>query len=124
MLLDPGATSNFVSDTMVTALGLPVREEEDFYELILANETIVTTARYVQFMMNCGDYKGKIMAKIFPNLHKKCIQGIPWLEYENPIIDWTRRQLTIQRPGCILTLPIVQRRQMKPNIETVNLCAV
>ena len=96
MLLDSGATGNFVSDAIVTTLGLPVREEEDFYELTLADGTVVPTAGYVQFMMNCGDYKGRIMARVFPNLHKECILGIPWLEYENPIIDWTRRQVTIR----------------------------
>ena len=37
--------------------------------------------------MNCGDYKGKIVARVFPNLHKECILGIPWLEYKNPILD-------------------------------------
>ena len=107
MLLDSGATGNFVSDAMVTALGLPVREEEDFHELTLADGTVVPTTGYVQIVMNCGDYKGRIAARVFPNLHKECILGIPWLEYENPIIDWTRRQVMIQRPGCILTLPVV-----------------
>ena len=90
-----GFRRNFVSDAMVTALGLPVREEEDFHELTLADGTIVPTARWVQFVMNCGDYKGRVVARVFPNLHKECILGIPWLEYENPIIDWTRRQVTI-----------------------------
>ena len=58
MLLDSGATSNFVSNAMVTTLGLPVREEEDFHELMSANGTVVPTVGYVKFVMNCGDYKG------------------------------------------------------------------
>ena len=45
------------------------------------------TVGYVQFVMNCRDYKGRIVARVFPNLHKEWILGIPWLEYENPIID-------------------------------------
>ena len=110
MLLDSGATGNFVSDAMVTALGLPVQEEEDLHELTLADGTVVLIVGYVQFVMNCGDYKGRIVAKVFPNLYKECILGIPWLEYENPIIDWTRRQVMIQRPGYILTLPVERRR--------------
>ena len=55
--------------------------------MTLADGTVVSTARYVQFVMKCGDFKGKIVARVFPNLHKECILGIPWLEYENPIID-------------------------------------
>ena len=123
MLLDSSATSNFVSDAMVTALGLPVQEEEDFHDLTLADGTVVLTAGHVQFIMNCGGYKGKIVASVFPNLHKECILGIPWLEYENPIIDWTRRQVMIERPGCILTLLVMRRRQVKPSIETINPCS-
>ena len=69
MLVDSGATGNFVSDAMVTALGLPVQEEEDFHEVTLADGTVVTTAGYVQFVMKCGDFKGKIVARVFPNLH-------------------------------------------------------
>ena len=95
MLLDSGATGSFVSDAIIIALGRPVREEEDFHELTLADGTVVPTAGHVQFVMNCGDYKGRIVARVFPNLHKECILGIPWLEYKNPIIEWTRRQVTI-----------------------------
>ena len=123
MLVDSGATGNFVSYAMVTTLGLPIREEEDFHELTLADGNVVPTIGWVQFVMNCGDYKGRVVARVFPNQHKECILGIPWLEYENPVIDWTRRQVTIQRPGGILTLPVIQKRQMKPSIETVNLCS-
>ena len=47
MLVDSGATGNFVSDAMVTALGLPVREEEDFHELTLADGTVVPTTEWV-----------------------------------------------------------------------------
>ena len=69
---------------MVTALGLQVQEGEDFYELTLADGTVMPTAGYVQFVMNCGDYKGKNLARVFPNLHEEYILGMPWLENETP----------------------------------------
>ena len=75
MLLDSDATGNFVSDAMVTALGLPVREEEDFHELTLADGTVVSTAGYVQFVMKCGDYKGKIVARVFPTYTRNAYWG-------------------------------------------------
>ena len=58
---------------------MQVREDEDFHELTLADGTIMQIARYVQFVMNCGDNKSKIMARVFHNLHKECILGMPWL---------------------------------------------
>ena len=45
------------------------------------------TIGYVQLVLNYGDYKGRIVAKVFPNLQRECILGMPWLEHENPIID-------------------------------------
>ena len=123
ILLDSSAIGNFISDAMATTLELQVQDAEDFYELSFADGIDVPTTGYVLFVMNCGNYKGRIVARVFPNLHKDCILGIPWLEYENPIIDWTRRQVTIQRPSCILTLLVIQKRHMKPSIETVNLCS-
>ena len=47
MLLDSGATGNFISNAMVTALGLQVQEGDDFHELTLADGTVVPTAGYV-----------------------------------------------------------------------------
>ena len=48
MLLDLGATGNFVSDAMATILKLQVQDDEDFHDLTLANGTIMPTAGYVQ----------------------------------------------------------------------------
>ena len=95
MLLDSSATSNFISNAMVAALKMQVYDNEDFHELMLANGTIMPTTGYVQYVMNCGDYNNKIVVAVFPSLHKEHILGMPWLEYENPIIDWTQRQVTI-----------------------------
>ena len=66
MLQDLGATGNFISDAMTTALKLQVQEYEDFHELTLTDGTVMLTTGFVQFMMNCGDYKGKIVSRVFP----------------------------------------------------------
>ena len=121
MLLGSAAIDNFISDAMAIALKLQVQDDEDFHEVTLANGIVMPIAGYVQFVMNCGDYEGKIMTRVFLNLHKKYILGMPWVEYKNPIIDWTQGQVTIKRPSCILTLLVVQRQQVKPSIEAVNL---
>ena len=95
ILLDLAAIGNFILDAMVTVLKMQVYDDEDFHELMSVDGTVMLIAGYAQFMMSCGDYKSKIVARVFPNLHKECILGMPWLEYENPIIDWTQRQVTI-----------------------------
>ena len=108
VLLDSGMMGNFVSDAMATALKLKITSNVNFQDLTLADGSKVWTARYVQFTMNCGVYKGKIIARVFPNLSKECILGMPWLVQENPIIDWKRRQVTIQCLGSVITLPVCE----------------
>ena len=43
MLLDSGATSNFISNTMATTLKMQVYEDEDFHELTLDDGIVVLT---------------------------------------------------------------------------------
>ena len=121
VLLDLGVTGNFISDAMATALKLKTTSDVDFQGLALANESQLWTGGYVQFTMNYGGYKGKIITRVFPNLSKVCILGMPLLVQENPIIDWKQRQVTIQRSGSVITLPVMRRHQVKPIIKTVNL---
>ena len=58
-------------------------------ELKMANGIVVTIEGRVQFVLKCGGYKGEISARVFPNMNKQMILGIPWLSKENPHIDWT-----------------------------------
>ena len=122
VLLDLGTTGNFISDAMATALKLKVTSDVDFQDLMLPDGSQVWAAGYVQFTMNCGGYKGKILARVFPNLSKEYILGMPWLVQENPIIDWKRRKVPIQRLGSVITLLVLRKHQVKPIIETVNFC--
>ena len=52
---------------------------------------------YVQFVLHCGNYKTKVLARVFPNLHEELILGIPWLVQENPTIDWATGRVTIEK---------------------------
>ena len=95
ILLDLAAIGNFILDAMVAVLKMQVYDDEDFHKLMLADGIVILIVGYAQLVMSCGDYKSKIVERVFPNLYKECILGMPWLEYENPIIDWTQRQVTI-----------------------------
>ena len=62
----------------------------------------------------------KITARVFPNLHKEVILGMPWLIQENLAIDWARGQVQIQRQGNVLQLPIHRYEAKTADIEMVN----
>ena len=79
--------------------------EEDFERLTLADGSEVHVQWYVQFVLHCGNYKTKVLARVFPNLHEELILRIPWLVEENPSIDWATGRVTIENNGSAYTLP-------------------
>ena len=87
MLIDSGSIGNYLSTRCQVALDLEVKSEEDFELLMLADGSEVHPQGFVQFVLHCGDYKTKVLARVFPNLHQELILGIPWLAQENPTID-------------------------------------
>ena len=105
MLNGSGSTNNYLSAQCQTALELEVRPEEDFEWLMLADGSEVHAQGYVQFVLHCGNYKTKVLAQVFPNLHEELILGIPWLVQENPTIDWATRRMTFKKNGSAYTLP-------------------
>ena len=105
VLIDSGSTGNYISARCQTELELEVKPERDFERLTLADGTEVHAQGYVQFVLRCGGYCSKILARVFPNLQQKLILGIPWLVKENPTIDWATRQVTVEKNGVSHTLP-------------------
>lgn len=121
VLLDSGATGNFVSTQFVAAIGLSVQPDPEWEEVTLADGSTLKTEGRVQFTMRCGGYKSQILARVFPNLHKEMILGIPWLEQANPHIDWKQRRVIVNHHGCDVVLPLNQKRDNTEDAE-VQLC--
>ena len=87
MLIDLGSTGNYLSAQCQTVLDLEEKPKGDFERLTLADGSEVHAQGYIQFVLHCGNYKAKVLARVFPNLHQELILGIPWLAQENPTID-------------------------------------
>ena len=123
VLLDSGSTGNFISTQFVAAVGLKVQPDPEWEEITLADGSRLKTEGRVQFMLRCGGYKGRILARVFPNLHKEIILGIPWLRQANPAIDWAQRRVTVQHRGCDVVLPLIHKRgDAETTAAEVNLC--
>ena len=102
---------------------LRVVPDAQYEELTMADGSKVKVVGRVQFWLRCGNYKGKIIARVFPNLSKQLILGMPWLVQENPSIDWTAERVKIERNGTVLNLPIVGDHHVEePVIEEINFC--
>ena len=63
---------------------IKIEAEDQSEELKMADGTVVKTEGRVQFVLKCGGYRGQISARVFPNMNKPMILGIPWLSKENP----------------------------------------
>ena len=57
MLIDSGATGNFISDRVVATLELQVEPEDAEEELSLADGSVVKASGYVQFKLQCGKFQ-------------------------------------------------------------------
>ena len=65
-----------------------MKYEEEFERLTLAGGREVHAQGCVYFVLHCGNYKTRILSRVFPNLHEELILGILWLLKENPTINW------------------------------------
>ena len=94
----------------------------EWEEVALANGSRLQTEGRVQFTLRCGNYKERVLARVFPDLHKEIILVIPWLEKANPVIDWTQRRVKVFHRGCNVTLPLIHKRYAETAAIELNLC--
>ena len=95
VLVDSGSTGNYIDARECTARRIKIEAEDQSEELKMADGTVVKTEGRVQFVLKCGGYRGQISARVFPNMNKPMILGIPWLSKENPHIDWTQATMVV-----------------------------
>ena len=89
VLVGSGSTGNYIDARECTARRIKIEAEDQSEELKMADGTVVKTEGRVQFVLKCGGYRGQISTRVFPNMNKPMILGIPWLLKESPHIDWT-----------------------------------
>ena len=80
----------------------------------MADGTMVKTEGRVQFVLKCGGYRGQISARVFPNMNKSMILGIPWLSKENSHIDWTQATMVVNKDHQWISLPLAKPLQSNP----------
>ena len=93
---------------------MKIEAEDRPEELKMADGTVVKTEGRVQFVLKCGGYRGDIFARVFPNMNKQMILGIPWLSKENPHIDWTQPTVVMKKGQHWISLPLAKPQQQNP----------
>ena len=105
---------------MCTAHKVKVEEDPLPDTLTMADGTKTQTEGKVQLRFKCGGYRGTVQAKVFPGLQKPMILGIPWLQKENPHIDWTRGVVTVKQGQKWIELPLATQKKV-PSEELVTM---
>jgi hypothetical protein len=100
VLLDSGASSNFISSRFVEGSNLPVSIVVDGPSVILPDGARHQCHEVVQLKLQVQEYQDKVQAYVFPLVHYDLILGMSWLSQVNPIIDWQTG--TIQVKSCLI----------------------
>ena len=108
-LVDSGSTSNYISGWCLAALNIPVVPEDEHENLTLADGSVMQAQCYAQFVLQCGDFKCPIIARVFPNLQQELILGMPWYIQENRNIDWAARTVSVTRCRVIHNVPTIRQ---------------
>ena len=66
--MDSGSTGNYISDQCLATLNIPVVLEDEHENLTLVDGSVVQVQGYAQFVLQYGDFKCPIIARVFPNL--------------------------------------------------------
>ena len=73
MLIDLGATGNYVSAQECVARNIKIEKEKNGKELIMADGSKVKTLGRVRLNVKCGQYHGIVEARVFPQMSKPLI---------------------------------------------------
>ena len=114
VLLNSRSTGNYVDARECTARRIKIEAEDEVEELKMADGIVAQTEGRVQFVLKCGGYREQISARIFPNMNKPMILGIPWLLKENPHIDWTQAIVVVNKEHQWISLPLAKPLQSNP----------
>ncbi|GJP52310.1 hypothetical protein CLOM_g11436 [Closterium sp. NIES-68] len=118
-LIDSGASSNFISSSLVSELSLPLQSDIKPQTVLLADGSSLSCG-LVPYPVNCtiGSYKDKLYFQQAPLKGHDVILGRKWLSAKNPSIDWTHDHVIIKHNGTDITLP---QFPSSPSLPTCNL---
>ena len=114
VLVDSGSTGTYIDAWECTTRRIKIEVKDQAEELKMADGIVVKTEGRVQFVLKCGGYRGQISARVFPNMNKPMILGIPWLSKENPHIDWAQATVVVNKDHHWISLPLAKPVKTNP----------
>jgi hypothetical protein len=97
VMLDSGATSNFIAQSFSSKNHLQSTPVTPQRLILLADGSTHSVNRQASVPLTFPGFTGTINAHILPLHEYDMILGMPWLAQYNPQIDWQRRMLSFTR---------------------------
>ncbi len=118
VLVDSGASENFLSTNIVKKLGL---KSESLHQQIAVQLADGSSFRIKEMVKNANiefpGFSGKTRFLILPQLKQDCILGMPWLEEYQPLIDWKKKIINFSAKEIPRSLLQLEENIKKKNNE-------
>ena len=100
-MVDSGAIRNYILLAIIKWLGLPYRQKENLYPLVMiSGDPIVYKNRIIYFKIGLVELelKGRCIVmsfNILPLRKDEAVLGIPFLQEYNPKINWITKDVEL-----------------------------
>ena len=117
-MINSGATGNFMSESFARRNKVPVQGKKDSYQLMVVDRTPLSKDKG-QVMKKTKSLRLSVHGTTIRTekfnlvqIPHEVILGLPWLEKQNPRIDWKRRQLVFPDKTLVKSEPGVTIKEI------------
>lgn len=121
VLIDSGASSNFISREFVSECGLTLVESNVAQHIVLADgstQECLSCTKPLRLRM--GEHKETLGMYVTSLGEFDVILGMPWLAFHEPQIDWAHKQITVTYKGKKNVLPLVVEKPQKKDSVLIS----
>jgi len=126
-LVDCGAQGNFISKVAMLRAGLQPTQKADPYEITMANgHSKWITHEVYATLTDKHESQTRVTLDVFELATHDIILGLPWLQDQNPVINWKKRTVLLEVDQSATTPTPAQRttqladERMILNINSTN----
>ena len=117
-MINSGATGNFMSESFARRNKVPVQGKKDPYQLTVVDGTPLSkdkgqvTKETKSLRLSVHSMTIRTEEFDLVQIPHEVILGLPWLEKQNPRIDWRRRQLVFPDKTLVMSEPGVTIKEI------------